>query len=164
MNESPNFGSRDYEALQYFDALEAGDLETVADYWERARHDPELESILIELEAGLSVEDGATPAVRSKQRWRWKRRSGVVASLVAASLLAGLAWSVWPATHPALPQQERDTVNVKDPSPVVDDELVVAWQRTNPVLARSALTAFSWPMEEKIPIEVGSSIPANLFD
>ena len=164
MNESPNFGSRDLDRLQYLNALDAGDLETVANFWERASHDPELESLLVELEAGLILENGIMPAARSKRSHRWNQRSGLVACLMAASLLAGLAWGVWTVIRPVLPQQQRKAVSVKDPKLMMDDDLVAPWQRTNPASGKNALTAFSWPLEEKTPIGVGSSIPANLFD
>jgi hypothetical protein len=48
-------------AVHYLDALDAGDLETVARLWERAAADPELERILGELTDGLALEEGPDP-------------------------------------------------------------------------------------------------------
>jgi hypothetical protein len=45
-------------ALQYLDALDAGDLDAVALLWEQAATDPELEALLSELNEGLDVEEG----------------------------------------------------------------------------------------------------------
>ena len=56
MNDAPNHLPRDLEALRYLDALNAGDLEAVAEVWERADRDPELRQMLVELDSELFVE------------------------------------------------------------------------------------------------------------
>jgi hypothetical protein len=49
-------------ALRYLDAFDAGDVNTLADLWERAAGDPELERLLGELADGLAVEEGLDTA------------------------------------------------------------------------------------------------------
>ncbi len=48
-------------ALRYFDALDRGDLETLAGLWEAASRDPALEQLLGELTEGLAAEEGPEP-------------------------------------------------------------------------------------------------------
>ena len=45
-------------AARYLDALDAGDLETVAAMWEEAADDPRLESLLCDLDEGVAQELG----------------------------------------------------------------------------------------------------------
>lgn len=45
-------------ALQYLDALDTGDLDTIASLWEQAAKDPQLEALLYELNEGLDAEEG----------------------------------------------------------------------------------------------------------
>jgi hypothetical protein len=49
-------------ALRYLDALDAGDVATLAELWEQAAVDPQLEQVLGELTDGLAVEEGLDPA------------------------------------------------------------------------------------------------------
>lgn len=49
---------RERVGVRYLDALDAGDLDTVAALWEEAADDPELEALLHELNDGLYEEDG----------------------------------------------------------------------------------------------------------
>jgi hypothetical protein len=52
-------------ALRYLDALDAGDINALAELWERAAGDPELERQLGELTDGLAVEEGLDTAWQS---------------------------------------------------------------------------------------------------
>ena len=56
MNDAPDHLPRDLEALRYLDAVDAGDLEAVAEAWERAGRDPGLQEMLGELDDALFVE------------------------------------------------------------------------------------------------------------
>ena len=47
-------------ALRYLDALDAGDAGALADLWEQASANPELERVLSELTDGLAAEEGAS--------------------------------------------------------------------------------------------------------
>src|SRR5262245_15777183 len=57
MREPTNHLPRDLQGLRYLDALDSGDLETVAALWEEASRDPELERMLAELDGALFVEN-----------------------------------------------------------------------------------------------------------
>jgi hypothetical protein len=54
--------AREWAALRYLDALEAGDLEAVAAFWEQAAADPALERMLGEVTDGVAEEEGLSPA------------------------------------------------------------------------------------------------------
>jgi hypothetical protein len=49
-------------ALRYLDALDAGDAGALAEMWERAAEDPELEQVLGELTDGAAVEEAPSPS------------------------------------------------------------------------------------------------------
>ncbi|HTU90096.1 MAG TPA: hypothetical protein VMF69_08360 [Gemmataceae bacterium] len=49
-------------ALRYLDALDAGDVALLAELWERASAEPQLEQVLGELTDGLAVEEERDPA------------------------------------------------------------------------------------------------------
>jgi len=49
---------RERVAVCYLDALDAGDLDAIAALWEQATDDPQLESLLRELDEGLDIEEG----------------------------------------------------------------------------------------------------------
>jgi hypothetical protein len=72
MSGSHDRGRRDREATRYLDALDAGDLEALALFWDRAASDPELEGILRELSEDLHAVEGsgtdfATDAARVRE-------------------------------------------------------------------------------------------------
>lgn len=52
-------------ALRYLDALDAGDVAALADLWEQAAMNPQLEQVLGELTDGLAIEEGPSPAWES---------------------------------------------------------------------------------------------------
>jgi hypothetical protein len=81
-------------AVRYLDALDTGDLDTVARLWERAAADPELERILGELTDGLAVEEGPDPD--------WKGDAAHVKDLLRRHLPSGFA------TPPAAPLTVAD--------------------------------------------------------
>jgi hypothetical protein len=49
-------------ALRYLDALDGGDVATLAELWEQAVGNPQLEQVLNELTDGIAVEEGLDPA------------------------------------------------------------------------------------------------------
>ncbi|HEY7424703.1 MAG TPA: hypothetical protein VH682_10785 [Gemmataceae bacterium] len=49
-------------ALRYLDALDAGDVGTLAELWEKAAEDPQLEQMLGELTDGIALEEGLDAA------------------------------------------------------------------------------------------------------
>jgi hypothetical protein len=56
MNGPREYLPDDLIALRYFDAVSTGDLQTVADLWDAASHDPRLEQSLAEIDAALVAE------------------------------------------------------------------------------------------------------------
>ena len=52
-------------ALRYLDALDAGDVAALAELWEQAAMNPQLEQVLGELTDGLAIEEGLSPAWES---------------------------------------------------------------------------------------------------
>ena len=49
-------------ALHYLDAYDAGDAETLAELWEQAETNPQLEQVLGELTDGLAILEGPSPS------------------------------------------------------------------------------------------------------
>jgi hypothetical protein len=56
MNGPREYLPDDLITLRYFDAVSTGDLQTVADLWDAASHDPRLEQSLAEIDAALVAE------------------------------------------------------------------------------------------------------------
>jgi hypothetical protein len=50
-------------ALRYLDALDAGDVNALAEWWAQAEVNPELEQVLGELTDGLAIEEGPSPSL-----------------------------------------------------------------------------------------------------
>ena len=48
-------------ALRYLDALDAADVNALAELWEQAARNPQLEQVLAELTDGLAAEEGLSP-------------------------------------------------------------------------------------------------------
>jgi hypothetical protein len=61
-------------ALRYLDALDAGDVATLAELWEQAAGNPQLEQVLNELTDGLADEEYLDPV--------WKADAEQVRSLL----------------------------------------------------------------------------------
>lgn len=62
MTEREHSAAWSETALRYLDALDAGDAATLAELWEQASANPQLEQVLGELTDGLAVEEGLQPA------------------------------------------------------------------------------------------------------
>src|SRR4051794_24322943 len=63
MRENSKNFSHARHVLSYLEALEAGDLQAVANAWDLASNDPELEALFLELDQELASESGE-PAKR----------------------------------------------------------------------------------------------------
>jgi hypothetical protein len=68
-------------ALRYLDALDADDVAALAELWEQAAMNPQLEQVLGELTDGLAVEEGLDPA--------WQADAERVRSLLRKHLPSG---------------------------------------------------------------------------
>ena len=165
MKETPKRPDRDSEILRYVDALDSGDLESIASLWEKASDDPVLEALLLEVEGAVAAEEAKTirrlPGQISQKPRAWVRRMVVAGALGAACLLVFLLWRSRESSQPgpSLPNREY----VTKPPPMDDGSLPVPSQDAR-TIDKNALTAFAWPLEEKQPIRAGSSIPADLLD
>jgi hypothetical protein len=162
MNDAPSDLHQDLEALRYLDALNSGDLEAVAEIWERASRDPELRQTLVELDGALFVEaqgNASPPREPSRRRWgRWAVWAGVSGPLAAACLVFLLAWpwrgsnEVIPSSvrnqpvQPALSQQRDGTAGLA---------ALLVLRRT---LNDTEMPAFAWPVENT----VSTSSPLDL--
>ena len=106
MNKRTSNLSRDLEAVRYLDALNAGDLEAVADLWDQASRDPQLEQILTELDGALVGEASGARTNRDCDIWpRSTRRLwvGALCGAAAAAVLAFMAWPTGDDTNPVAP-------------------------------------------------------------
>jgi hypothetical protein len=164
MNDAPNHLSRDLEALRYLDALNVGDLEAVAEVWERAGRDPELQQILVELDGVLFVEArGNASPIRepSGRRWpRWAVWAGVSGPLAAACLITLLAWPRRDGKD-TIPSPGRNQpvqrVSSQPPDGSIGLAALLALRRT---LDETEMPAFDWPFENN----VSTSSPLDLPD
>jgi hypothetical protein len=145
----------DLQALRYLDALEAGDLETVAKQWDEASHHPELELALAELDSGLT----ATAAARWRRRRRWVFWGGATGTMVAAGVLAVLAW---PRPEVPSPSSGSEEV-VSDTNGAMDLSANFATWRESRQATEDAGTPFCWPLPEPKAVRVWNSVPAELL-
>jgi hypothetical protein len=154
MNDAPNHLPRDLEALRYLDAVDAGDLEAVAEAWERAGRDPGLEKMLGELDRALFVEarGTASPLLEPSGR-RWRRRAawaGVSGALAATCLIAVLA-RPRPHDKNAIASPEWDQPVQRASSQPPDDPTglarLLAMRRS---LDETEMPTFAWPFENTV--------------
>ena len=163
MNDAPNPLSRDLEALRYLDAVNAGDLEAVAEAWERAGRDPELQQMLVELDGALFVEarDTASPIHEPsrRRRSRWAVWAGVSGPLAAACLIAVLAWPR-PDDKNAISSPRKNQpaprLSIQPPDDSTGLAPLLASRR---VLNETDMPAFAWPFENSISISSPLDLP-----
>jgi hypothetical protein len=164
MNDAPNHLPRDLDALRYLDALNAGDLEAVAEVWERASLDAELEQMLVEIDGALLVEarGDASPLRQSSGRRprSWALWAGVAGCLASACLIAFLAWPRRDGKH-TIPSPGKNQPVQRASSQPRDDSVGLA-----PLLAarrnlnETEMPAFAWPYENTL----STSSPLDLPD
>lgn len=78
MTKQENSAAWAQTALRYLDALDAGDIAALAELWEQANENPQLEQVLNELTEGLADEENLDPA--------WKADALQVRSLLREHL------------------------------------------------------------------------------
>jgi hypothetical protein len=172
MKKPANHLPGDFTALRYLDALNAGDLETVARLWEEASRDPQLERVLAELDGGLFAEIPPKPGATAETPPRRYRRStiwvGVLGALAAACLLAVLAWPRGdvPSTQIVSDNKGDRTAPPKILSASLADESArpTAWLQTRRILEGAEPPAFTWPLQESSPLRASKSMPVDLLN
>ncbi len=155
MKEPRNHLSRDLEALRYMDALNAGDLEAVTAAWEDASHDPELERMLAELDGAMFGEvrgNQSSLAGRFGPRRRWTIWGGAVVALVAACLLAMLAWPPRDTKNPAPTAPMSETANQVVLQPPDVSHGVIPLPQGRRDLEAVELPPFNWPLENSLSL------------
>lgn len=167
MNDVPDKRWLDRKALEYLDALNAGDLERVAALWEEASVNGTLEQALAELDAELAAEEerrqfvaGQSAPSPTRRSRSWIARVAVSACVAAAVFLVWFALAGWqhlPGHKPAGNPQ----------SPV----LQVAVRPTNFALHRARLELdpldlpeFVWPLLAEAPFNTSVPLRADLLD
>jgi hypothetical protein len=164
MNQTRRHLSGDLTALRYLDALNAGDLETVASLWEEATDDPQLERILAEVDESLFQEFSAKPSPlperHARPNYRWAVWSLSAGTLAAACLLAILVW----------PGGDRESQAPSPPGRQIGREVTHGSPGNSsdkgPLLAvrrnfdEAATPGFVWPLENVL----SASTPLDLLD
>lgn len=163
MKETSEHLKRDGDVLRFVDALDRGDLDSIASLWEKASDDPELESMLLEVEgavAGKLSEEESIGSSVPRRRHSFASRLALAGALAAACLLAFFVWRlhIAPNRNPSGPSSEQ-AIN-----PATKDDLLAGRPDGVGRNDKSSLTAFAWPLEERRPIRASSSIPPDLFD
>ena len=164
MNDAPNHLPQDLEALRYLDAVDAGDLEAVAEAWERAGRDPELQQMLVELDGALFAEARGNaspprePSGRRRRRWAvWAVASG---ALAAACVIAVLARPGRDGKD-TIPNPERNQPVQRASSRPPDDSTGLATLlASRRDLNETEMPAFAWPFENTL----STSSPLDLPD
>ncbi|HKI41373.1 MAG TPA: hypothetical protein VKA66_13520 [Mycobacterium sp.] len=126
------------------------------------------------------------PAEMPIPRRRWAIWAGVVGPLAAACLLAVFAWPRGVGNHP-VPRsgtaKSQHWVTVPSPGTIASADApgaglptpptirpsdnsaeIAAWAEARRVLNGAEPATFIWPIQEKSPITVSISIPADLLD
>jgi hypothetical protein len=103
----------------------------------------------------------AVPAARPAPRRRWGVWAGVAGALVAACLLAVLAWPKGDGKGPG-PEVSVPTPRVT-PRPTDDSADLAALLKARRDLDEAETTPFSWPLPETPPV-TAASIPPDLLD
>lgn len=118
-------------ALRYLDALDAGDVNVLAELWEQAVVNPELEQLLGELTDGLAIEEGAESS--------WETDAARVRTLLREHLPSGFR-----------EETERPPLTVADVARRVQDGVLGV--RLNPAdqAANCRLLADTSPVPEKL--------------
>ena len=164
MSNAPDHLKRDLRTLRYLDALDAGDLEAVADIWEGASRDSELELMLAELDGALFVEAQGNESPLREPSWRrrehWAARVGVAGAVAAAGLIAVLTWPTRDGDAPIpSPGTNQPVQQVSSQPPDEFDSLspLLALRRN---LNETEMPAFTWPFENT----VSTSSPLDSLD
>jgi ferric-dicitrate binding protein FerR (iron transport regulator) len=103
------------------------------------------------------------PAARSISRRRWVVLAGAAGVLAAACLAAVIAWQGSDGKNATTPGT-RDSAQLVTPKPPHDSSGIASWREARRVLDGSEIPAFAWPLEERSPITVFTSIPPDLLD
>ena len=160
MNNASKHLSRDLQALRYLDALTAGDLEAVADIWEEADRDPELQGMLAEVDDALFVESKGDASPRrepsGRRRQRWAVWVGVAGGLAAACVIAVIAWQGRDVKDKAAIARTSEP-DLRLPSHPPGDLISLAPRRDPDLID---LPVFAWPFENSI----SASSPLDRID
>ena len=182
MKERQDHLPRDLQALRYLDALDAGDLETVAALWDEARDDAELEAMLADIDStlvaevavgncnssnaqmrptlqGSSTSPTSTRSQIAPRQWHW----GVaVGGLAAACLLAISAWQARIGERPIVKTATPELVQPVKPRTPIDSAGIAALRESWRILEGEDASPFVWPLPMS-SLTASTSIPADLF-
>jgi hypothetical protein len=153
MKEPRSDLARDLKALQYTDALDAGDLETVAALWDEASRDPQLEQLLAELDGALFVEEAGRdrgPGAVVEPRPTRRRWAVALCGAAAAGVLAFLAWTARDDEKPSPIPQPDGHPHVVVTRPRENDVGIAAWRQYRRALDGEDIPAFTWPVQGNV--------------
>ena len=150
--------------MRYLDALDAGDLEAVAEAWERAGRDPELERMLVELDGALfaEVRGNASPPREpsGRRRRRWAVWAGVSGAVAAACLIAVLALPGRDGKDTIPSPGRNQSVQQVASQPPDDSTGLATLLASRRDLDETEMPAFDWPFENTL----STSSPLDLPD
>jgi hypothetical protein len=159
MNEPRKLLTSDLQGARYLEALAARDLEIVANLWEEASRDPELERTLTEIDGALFEEaDGSHRRVPNKRRRLWVAAAG---ALAAACLLGALFLHGRGGKEPA--QGVIPVIPEVVHQPPAPFDRLAATRLAQRDLDETELPSFTWPLSQTSPI-TPTSMPADRLD
>jgi hypothetical protein len=91
----------------------------------------------------------------------WGRWVGTAGALVAACVLAALAWQGHDGKAPVTPSRPAHPVASSVPDGPAG---IGAWREARRNLNEAEAPAFTWPLGETPPVTVSTAIPADLLD
>jgi hypothetical protein len=156
----------DRMAVRYLEAVEQGDLDTIAGLWADAADDPEVVLLLEELNEALTV----TP--RSVRRRVGIGLAAFGAAACVAACFAALFWTfgerrqaIGPKHDPPSPRVVVEASSCPGGAmPIAAVSKVSRFALLNADLQGAEMPAFAWPFEESRLGRASPTIPAELLN
>jgi hypothetical protein len=164
MNPQQKSLAEDLTALRYIEAVNAGDLESVSDFWGEASHDANLEELFASIDGALFQEVQDNSGVRLK--WRSARVRRWTSAIAAACALAAAGYlTIWVPWHRDVKKNASIPTAIRVIKPVNGTHVENHPDLSSLLAARreaseAEMPRFVWPVENRF----STSTPLDLLD